>query len=187
MNIFTTENIAKYNTKGATAGIGEYTLRNGYWSMDIRPAPFWQNYETSKSTLLKDDFLPNTQYIIDLWIDGDDVIYNGSNVACGLQLYYTDGTSNASAVITGGNKGFQHVQYVTNQNLSIDRLGVYYYVSQPVYYRADSFITPLYNTTAINKTGIINSGEIKEQSILTNNFSTKLGKGYINANNIIEI
>ena len=43
-NIFTTENVAKYNTKGRTAGIGEYVLRNGFWSMDIRPEPFYRNY-----------------------------------------------------------------------------------------------------------------------------------------------
>jgi hypothetical protein len=30
-NIFTTENIAKYNTKGRTVGVGEYVLRNGVW------------------------------------------------------------------------------------------------------------------------------------------------------------
>ena len=39
-------------------------------------------------------------------VDGDDVVYNGNNVACGLTLYYTDGSTNTTTVITGGSRGF---------------------------------------------------------------------------------
>jgi len=41
MNILTTENLAKYNTKNWFGGVGEWVNRNGIWAMDIRPAPFY--------------------------------------------------------------------------------------------------------------------------------------------------
>lgn len=190
MNIFTTENIAKYNTKNRTAGVGEYVLRNGFYSMDIRPEPFYQNFTDANnnkiSYILRNEFLPNTQYIIDLWIDGDDVVYNGNNVACGLTLYYTDGSTNTTTVITGGSRGFQHKKYVTASGKSVRDFNVYYYTSSPVYYRADSYIIPLItNTTKIDKKGIFHTSDIiQRQEYLTPPMS--LGKEYILANNFYE-
>lgn len=185
-NIFTTENISKYNTRGSTSGVGEYVLRNGYWAMNIRPAPFYQNYGTGDSRLLQDEFVPNTQYIFDLWIDTDDVIYNGNNVPAGLTLVYTDGTkNNSSMVFTGGSKGFQHANFVSDPTKSVKKLEVYYYTNTQAYYRADSYIAPLSNANSITKSGIIKSDIINE----TINTSTevKFGKGYLLSNNIIEI
>jgi hypothetical protein len=188
MNIFTTENIAKYNTKPRYAGVGEYVLRNGVWAMDIRPEPFYQNYGTGDSRLLSEEFQPNTQYIVDLWIDADDCKSSGNYVACGLTLVYTDNTTKADAVVTGADgKGFQHVQYVTDPAKSVQKFTVYYYTSTPVYYRADSFVSPLSNTTSVGKNGIITSGEFNEQITTPSDFSVKFGKGYIEANEFIEI
>lgn len=187
MNIFTTENIAKYNTKPRYAGVGEYVLRNGVWAMDIRPEPFYQNYGTGDSRILSEEFQPNTQYIIDLWIDADDCKYNGNYVPGGLTLYYTDNTSVGTAVVTGAdNKGFQHIQFVTDPTKSVQKFVGYYYTSTPMYYRADSFVTPLANTTSVTKQGIITSGEFNEQITTPSNFSAKFGKGYIEVNEFIE-
>ena len=187
MNIFTTENVAKYNTKSRTAGIGGYVLRNGVWAMDIRPEPFYQNYGTGDSRLLSEEFLPNTQYIIDLWIDADDCKYNGDYLAGGLRLYYTDSTYNNSATITGAdNKGFQHIQYATDPTKSVQKFVVYYSTNTPIYYRADSFVTPLANITNVTKQGIITSGEFNEQITTPSDFSAKFGKGYIEVNEFIE-
>ena len=187
-NIFTTENVSRYNTRGSTTGVGEYRLRNGYWSMDIRPAPFYQNYGTDDSRLLQDEFVANTQYIFDLWIDTDDVIYNGNNVPGGLSLIYTDDTSDSTnMVFTGGNKGFQHANFVSDPAKSVKKLVVYYYTSTPVYYRADSYIAPLSNSNNISKSGIIKSSIINERDVMDPDLQVKLGKGYILSNNIIEI
>lgn len=182
MNIFTTENVAKYNTKNATEGIGEYVLRNGVWAMCIKPAPFYGNYEAGKGVLLKSEFEPNTQYIFDLWIDGDDTIYQSEYRRCGFRIHYTDGTNTDDGTVVGGSGvGFQHTKFVTNSSKSVDRIEVYYYTNLPAYYRADSYITPLANTSTILKSGIVQTGEFSEAQ------SASIGKGYINAPDFIEI
>jgi len=184
-NIFTTENIAKYNTKGRTVGVGEYVLRNGVWSMDIRPEPFYKNYG-SDSYILRDEFKPNTQYLVDLWIDADDTKYGGNYVACGLTLYYTDGTANATAVVTGAdNKGFQHKVFVTDASKSVRDFNVYFYTSTPVYYRADSRVVPLSNQSNVYKTGIAQSTEFTEYINGLDN--VKIGKGYMLSNQFYEV
>ena len=184
MNIFTTENIAKYNTKGATSGVGEYVLRNGVWTMNIKPAPFYQNFGTS-SYILKDEFVANTQYIIDFWIDTDDVIYNDKNIIGGIRLWYTDDTKNESAMVIGGNKGFQHIRYVTDITKSVSRLQVYYGTNSPVYYRADSRVVPLSNQSNVYKTGIAYSTEFTEYVNGLDN--AKIGKGYMLSNQFYEL
>jgi hypothetical protein len=184
-NIFTTENVAKYNTKPRYVGVGEYVLRNGIWAMDIRPEPFYKNYG-DESYILRNEFIANTQYIIDLWIDGDDCIYDGVCRPCGLRLYYTDGTYNDSAVITGAsNKGFQHVQYVTDKSKSVRDFDAYYWTSTPVYYRADSRVIPLSNQSNINKQGIAQSTEMTEYINGLDN--SKIGKGYMLSNQFYEL
>lgn len=188
MNIFTTENVQKYNTRHSTTGGGEYKLRNGIWAMDIRPGVFYQNYGTGDSRLLSEEFQPNTQYYFDIWIDADDCIYNGNYVPGGLTIHYTDGTTYGGFVVTGASgKGFQHIQYVSDKTKSVQKLTVYYYTSTGMYYRADSFITALSNTNNISKQGIVTTNELNEQISISTDFSFKFGKGYIESNNFIEI
>lgn len=185
MNIFTTENISKYNTKNRTVGVGEYILRNGVWSMNIRPEPFYKNYG-EESYILRNEFKSNTQYILDLWIDADDCILNGSYFECGLRLNYTDGTQNKSAITRGGdNKGWQHIVYVTDSSKSVRDIDVWYYSSLNVYYRLDSYIMPLSNQSNISKAGVINSAEIIEY--IDNLDNAKIGKGYILSNQFYEV
>lgn len=180
-NLFRSELIKNYNTKNRGAGIGEDVLRNGVWSMDIRPEPFYQNLENSQSGILLNEFNSNIQYVIDMWIDVDDVIYNGNNVAAGFTLRYSD-NSTESFVFTGGNKGFQHKKIITPSNKSVLKLEIYYYVSMPVYYRWDSYITP-YNIPKITKQGILNTTNEIENKSLTTSLSNG---GIIYFNNLYE-
>jgi hypothetical protein len=183
-NIFTTENISKYNTKGRTSGVGEYVKRNNAWSMNIRPEPFYKNYGDD-SYILRNDFLPDTQYIVNLWIDGDDVISSDSYRVCGMTLYYTDGSSKACTIVGGDGVGFQHINFATDKTKSVRDLNVYYYMNAPVYYRLDSYIAPLQdNISKVNKSGIISTGDIFESQIITN---ASFGKEYIQSNQFIEI
>ena len=175
MNIFTTENVEKYNTRGSAIGGGEYKLRNGYWSMDIRPAIFYNNYGTGDSRLLQEEFQPNTQYYFDIWIDADDCKYNGNYVSGGLNIHYTDGTSDSASLVV-----------VSTAGKSIQKLTVYYYTSTGMYYRADSFIVPLSDTTKLDKTGVFKSSEFNEQMTIPSDFHTKIGNGYIEVNEFIE-
>ena len=184
-NIFLTENIAKHNTKNNTVGVGEWVQRNGVWAMNIRPAPFYQNYTaqdgtTKLSYCLREEFSPNTQYLFNMWIDTDDVISGGNNVFGGLQVVYSDSTTyNIGQAKTNG---FKHFTYLTTAGKSVDRLSVYYYTSLNVYYRGDSFIVPMVNTTNIERTGIVNSSEFVETIL-----PTAFGEGYITTPEFMEI
>lgn len=157
--------------------------------MDMRPAPFYQNWNdngTNRTAVLRDEFIPGIQYVFDVWIDADNVIYNSNNVAAGFTVFYTDGTTDGTFVVTGGSgKGFQHRQLVTNASKSVWFISPYYYVSEPVYYRCDSFICPLANTTTAKKSGIITSSNFTEEDISPT--SIRFGKGYVVANEFIEI
>lgn len=181
MNILTTENLAKYNTKNRIVGIGEWHQRNGVWAMDIRPEPFYQNYTdtdgtTKLSYILKDEFTSG-QYVFSLWIDSDDVNNgSGSYSQAGFTLYYSDETSVSLRVTGAENKGFQHKFFISDASKKCDRLNVYYARNLPTYYRYDSFIVPV-EQTSFNKNGIIDSGFYIEglESINTISSDTNLG------------
>lgn len=178
-NIFTTENIQPFSKSGPVVGTGEWVTRNSVPAMNIRPAPFYKNLDNATvSGILRGYFTENTSYIVDLWIDTDAVIYNGNNVAGGLTIIYTDGTTEPF-VFTGGNKGWQHKKVITPNTKTIKLLDVYYYTSLDVYYRWDSYITK-FDTQNITKTGQVNTSNVIENqdltsfskggSIYTNNF-----------------
>lgn len=192
MNILTTENLAKHNTKNRTAGVGEWKLRNGVWAMDIRPEPFYQNYTvdgTKISYCLKEEF-HDGQYIFNLWIDADDVYSNSAYRASGLVIVYTDGTS-YNLVATGGSGiGFQHIYYISTAGKTIARISNYYYSSIATYFRYDSYIIPLNKTsTKFFKTGQAQTNELVEDYTHTYGNPTNsmsLGQGYIETTNFIE-
>lgn len=162
-NIFRSELIMPVAKAGKTTRIGEIVEHNGYYAMNIAPEPFYKNISNSVSGFLQGQFFPNTSYIFDLWVDVDSVIYNGNNVAGGLNIIFTDGSSNNSFVFIGGNKGWQHKKIITPSNKTIDRLTVYYYISTDVFYRLDSYICPI-SSTKIMKQGILDTTNITENS-----------------------
>ena len=182
-NIFTTENIAKYNTKGRNIGVGEYLYRNGTWAINVRPEPFYKNYG-DESYYLRNEFSPNTQYLFDFWIDCDDVVYNGNNVAGGFYIRYADNSTNNSFVVTGGNKGFQHITYITDASKSVKQLEAYYYTSLNVYCRCDSMIIPLVSNSSIHQIGVIDTGYYRE---IIGSTSARIGTSYIDTAEFVEI
>ena len=166
MNILTTENLAKYNTKNWSGGVGEWVNRNGVWAMDIRPAPFYQNFTDTSgnkiSRVFTDEFMSASQWVFNLWIDGDDVKYNNNNVACGMTIKYTD-TTRYDLTVTGGNGvGFQHRYYLTDSSKTVSHVEIYYYTSMPTFYRGDSFICPVGNDIQFKKTGILSADHFFE-------------------------
>ena len=172
-NIFTQANAMRDNTKNRSVGIGEYVKRNGMWSMNIRPEPFYKNYGTDSYIFKSEiDMYKNYPFYADIWLDVDDVIYNGNNVSGGLSVSYTDGTRTNFAVVIGGQgdnkKGFQHIQFISDKSKVLKAMDVYYYVSLNVYYRLDSFIMPLVEDNLhINKQGIINTNNYVETQDLS--------------------
>lgn len=162
-NIFRSELIMPTAKAGYTERIGEIVEHNGYYAMNIAPAPFYHNLPSELSGILQGQFLPNTSYIFDLWIDVDSVIFGGENRTGGLVIKFTDGTQDGSYSIIGGNKGWQHKKIITPSNKTIDRLEIYYYTSTDVFYRLDSYICPI-SSTKITKQGILDTTNITENS-----------------------
>lgn len=157
-NIFRSELIKPFAKSGATTGIGEITNRNDEPAIVLRQAPFEQNLENNKSGFLQGYFAPNTSYIFDIWEDTDDVM-SQDHFAGGFMIDYTDGTSKATFVVEGGNKGFQHIQFITPATKSIDRLDVF--GSSNVYYKLNSYICPV-GALKIMKNGIFVTSNLIE-------------------------
>ena len=180
MNIWTSENIMKYWDGTSSTAKGEWTKRNGENAISIQPNNFHQN--SASIQIFKDEFVPNTQYIISLYMDVDDVVYNGNNVGGGMSVTYTDGSTVDLNLI--GNKtspkGWQHRLLFTDPNKSVAYMSSYYYTSIPVYYRWDSFVIP-YHESKLLSNGVFNI------SNLNNNSSASIQKGgIVYSNNFYE-
>lgn len=159
-NIFTYENLQPYRrTNSNVDGNAILIQRNGEWSISIAPAYFYSG--GVYTDILGNEFAPNTQYVIDIWEDVDDVIYNNKNVQGGLWLEYTDLTTQYSWSDTGP-KGWIHKHAITTAGKSIKGIHSYYYTSVPVYYRWDSYIIPYTENLNITRTGQTNTGHIVE-------------------------
>lgn len=166
-----------------------WTTRNNEHALILKPTNFHQN--SVYAHILQGKFKLNTQYKFDLWIDADDVVSNGSNVPGGLVVYYTDGTHTPSTVGSGsltarGNSsspiGFQHKVFYSDPDKSVDFLITYYYTSNNVYYRWDSVIIPMLNSTSVEKNGIVETGQFREDTT-----TSRICKGdNFDINNIIE-
>ena len=175
-NIFRTDLIQLSNTRGRTAGIGEWTIRNGVPAMDIRPEPFYKNGKDGAfDWILKDQFSPGTSYIFDMWIDVDDVIYQDVNRYGGIYIIYTDGTSEPFQFT--GPAGWNHKKIITPATKNISNIGIYYYVSNPVYYRWDSYICKA-DVLNINKNGQLSTVNTIENQNIASFF--KGGSNYCN-------
>ena len=181
-NLFESNSIKSFAKTGYSAGIGEIVSHNNYYAMDIRPAPFYQNLPDSKSGTLVNNFKANTSYLFNMWIDADEVIYNGNNVVAGFTIRYTDNSTDTTFNVLGGNKGYQHKICITPNNKTIQKLEIYYYTSLPVYYRLDSYIVPV-DSLRINKNGILEGSILIEDSILAQLYKG----GAIHSSNFIEI
>ncbi len=180
MNIWTSENIMKYWDGTSSTAKGEWTVRNGEPAISIQPNNFHQN--SAYIQIFKDEFLPNTQYAISLWMDVDDVIYNGNNVPGGMNIYYTDGTS-ATLIFTGNKtnpKGWQNILFFTDASKSVAYMASHYYTSIPVYYRWDSYITPM-QTPSIEQNGVIHG-----ENFINDNAASIFTSGLVYGNSFYE-
>lgn len=189
-NLLKYENTLLYTNPANTQTRGKYTTRNDILAMAFKATDtyFGQSSDYSKSKLLYGMFKENTQYIFDMWIDTDDVIYNGNNVTDGFVVMYTDGTGSGynDLIVKGANpgetpKGFQHKIYISVFGKTIRSLYIYYYTSITFYVRADSYITELTNTE-IYKNGITQTGQFVENTDVA-----FIGKADVNANEFVEI
>ena len=182
-NIFRYELINPYAKNLSAVGTGEWGLRNGEWAMNIKPAPFYKNLEDDKSGFLTNKFLPNTQYVVDYWIDADDVINsdNGSYISSGIFVSYTNGTTDTLYTTGGNGVGFQHKRMITDSDKTIHHIGVKYGANLNTYYRWDSYICP------IGQEQIVKEGLIKSTQFIEKNSQASIHEsGSMLVTNIIE-
>ena len=177
-----TINLSRSDNKYVT-----YTDRNG--SKAIALPANWFYYSSSEVAKYHyvGKFKENTQYKFDFWIDYDDIIYDNSNKAGGIVVYYTDGTSTEALCGIGNSEaplGWQHKFFISSPGKSIRRLSIYYYIATPAFYRWDSTIVEIdNNATKMKKSGINSTGQFRECSEIA-----KINKGnHFDTNQIIEI
>ena len=163
-----------------------YTERNGELAIPIPANYFYYGSGDARNNALKGMFKANTQYKFDFWIDYDAIVSGGANRTGGINIYYTDGTVDYSLTGVGDATnpiGWQHKTCITAAGKTIKELGIYYYASTPAYYRWDSVITPVVEKTAVSKTGIVTTGQFRENVSVA-----QVCKGdHIDINQIIEI
>lgn len=140
-----------------------WTSRNGEYALKINPTYYYRN--STYTHIFEGDFLPNTQYKFDLWVDADDCL-DGNNInrPAGIWVYYTDNTRD-NIYITGNSSspiGFQHKVFYTNPEKSVSHIQIYYYVGTGAFYRWDSMIIPVEETVNIEKDGTTNAGYFRE-------------------------
>lgn len=169
-NLLTSENLLNGRVKtSATSNVGEIVTRNGYSAYRVSPVPYWSGDGATSKNICKGQF-GSGQYIFDLWIDVDDIYYDGNGrwVPGGFEVYYTDGSVDnivIDANSTQGHSGYQHLIRKTNANKTISGLGVYYYIGVPVYIRCDSVICKVNSDGKICKNNIIAGGQFVEPAI----------------------
>lgn len=186
-NIFLSETIQSYAKYPDSRGHGEYIFHNGYWAMDIEPATFYRASDEVKSShVLDNEFLSNTRYIFDMWIDADALVSGGANRPGGFYIYYTDSTNTTFTVVGDSTTlpSYQHKILITPIGKSVNYIVPYYYTSTYCYFRADSYICPL-NEINLQKTGVLNIQNITESLSGAKDF--EIVHGNISPTEIIEL
>ena len=184
-NIFKSEYIQKYATTTSSGSYGQRGTRNSVPCMLIGPSRFWYGSDDTSNGILKDYFTPNTQYIFDMWMDGDEVVYEGINRGCGFMVWYTDNSVDYTFVITGNQSspmGFQHKTLITPAGKSVKGIEFYYWTGNTVYYKVGSFIAPV-SQASLGTNGVFSTSQIVEVNGIAS--INKGGSSYVNS--IIEI
>jgi hypothetical protein len=177
LNILQIENLNEFAK--SKSNYTSYTTRNGVKAFPVRP-----NWYASPYTTMIGKFKENTQYLFDVWIDTDDVVYQDINRPGGFYIYYTDGSTATECIKTGDHSspiGWQHILVITPAGKTVSKIGIYYYTSTAFYVRADSFITELKDTN-IYRNGTTETGQFVEDTDVA-----FIGVADFNANRINEI
>lgn len=183
MNIWTSENFAKYKLNNST-GHGEWFQHNGENAIGLSPPRFYSNSTYVK--VLENEFVPNTQYIFNLYLDVDQVLSNNANVSEGIEVHYTDGSK--ETLIKKGDqtnlKGWQNIFYITDASKSVSHITIYYWVGQRVPYRWDSYVGPL-QTVNVEQPGLFNAGTLTSNYDINDTASIQKG-GILYSNTFYE-
>ena len=192
-NLLKRENVIKdyVNQSNINSTCGTMVIREGVPALKFKATDTWFTLDgvDHHYQMMYGMFKQNTQYLFDLWIDGDDMFPTSGDHAyemygTGFAIKYVGVNNSVFYEIVGDriNKlGWQHKLFITDANKTIESIGIIYHINSPLYVRADSFIVPL-TETKINKNGTIESGLFVENTDVA-----FIGKGDFNAKNLLEI
>lgn len=184
-NIFTSENIMKYavSTAEAHGEIGEY---NGCAALKMGPSRFWTGSDYKH--ILEDEFEPNTQYNIDIWVNEHNLFDANPTVdrGNGIRIYYSDGSYKEDWFYpeTAGGTNWQHIKYTTTKGKSVSYFVYLYSRNYVNFWRLDSFITPADGAVNIQRIGVTKAGHFNEPYDIA---SSAFGKNWILTKDFIEI
>lgn len=162
INLFTLEN---WNLNAKTAV--QWTTRNGEVAVQLNANNFYYGSGDARNMCFDGLFLPNTQYMFDMWIDYDDIVYNNVNRQGGISIVYTDDTVSYALRDVGdytNHAGWKHKVFYSDPSKSIKCLSIYYWTTTGAFYRWDSVIVPVLYNIDINKNGILNGSVFNENS-----------------------
>ena len=162
INLFSLEN---WNLNARTAV--QWTARNGEDAVQLNANNFYYGSGDDRNRCFNDLFLPNTQYMFDMWIDYDDIVYDNVNRQGGISITYTDGTVSYALCDVGdytNHAGWKHKVFYSDPSKSIKCLSIYYWTATGAFYRWDSVIVPVLYNIDINKNGILNGSVFNENS-----------------------
>lgn len=184
MNLFTSENLQKYKIS-SSSGHGEWSKHNGENAILLNPARFYAN--SAAVQVLKNEFVPNTQYVVNIYMDVDNITNSttGANASEGIRVHYTDGES--QTLYKTGNKdnpkGWQNHFYITDGSKSVSHIAIYYNIGKSIPFRWDSYIGPL-QTNQVEQSGLFNIGTLNNN--YNNNTASIQNGGIIYADNFYE-
>lgn len=162
INLFTLEN---WNLNARTAV--QWTTRNGERAVQLNANNFYYGSGDNRNRCFNGLFLPNSQYMFDMWIDYDDIVSGNANRQGGIEVVYTDNTVSYTLCDVGDHNnpiGWKHKIFYSDPSKSIKCLYIYYYTSTGAFYRWDSVIMPVSYNIGINKNGILNGSTFNENS-----------------------
>lgn len=154
-NIWRSELIISYRRSGVsltTDGIGEWTTRNGENAIKMTPTRFYGS--STYQHILENEFISNTRYLFNFWLDTDDQYHNSTYGISGIRIWYSDGTRDDTLLSTSSSspRGWQLKRYITKADKSVSYLTIYYGYNDPNYFRWDSYVMPI-DETNITKAG----------------------------------
>ena len=177
-NIWKRENIIPYRKNGSSAET--IFNKNGKDYIKLWPAQFYQNItinDTVTSCVLYKEFIPNTQYVFDMWFDTSEM--TGTNY---LIITYTDNTQNTDLQVPkDGADEWLHRRVITDPNKSVLRVGMRYGTNTPLAVSLDSYIGPV-SKPQLKKTSQLRATTINENEVIARIYKS----GDIGTQQIIE-
>ena len=130
----------------------------------VNPYTFYDG-TTGYQKILLNEFVPNTRYVFNIYIDTDDHYHNNTYTSAGIYIRYTDDTRDGSIYCGNSStpRGWQFKRYVTTAGKSVQNIEIGYNYGDASYIRWDSYIVA-YDVEHICKNGQTQTSHLIEDA-----------------------